>query len=1113
MTHLSLPAALLFGALTCALPAAAQEPAAAPADRVRYTGATLADPNRHDGGLSPVVGVHNIQTMRANRRQPYATNGNGWTYNHQPMLAYWRGKFYMHYLCDPVDEHVPPSMTMLQTSADGYTWSAPEVLFPVYRIPDGTTKDGKLFAKGIDAVMHQRVGFYVSKEGRLLAIGNYGIALHPKDDPNDGNGIGRVVREIREDGSFGPIHFIYYNHAFNERNTAYPYYTRSKDKGFRAACEEILANPLYRMQWVEEADREDPILPLKNPYKAFCSYTLDDGRIVALWKHALTSISSDGGESWAQPVERAAGFVNSNAKIWGQRLSDGSFATVYNPAEFRWPLAISLSKDGLEYTTLNTVFDEVPPMRYAGQYKSFGPQYVRGIQEGNGTPPDGDLWLTFSVGKEDMWVCRVPVPVRTEAAGHADEEFDRFAKLSDLTMWNLYSGEWAPVTLAEKEGRKWLTLADRDPFFAAKAERKIPAAKHLTAEFDLLSEQNDRGRLEIEFADAKGTVCTRIDLTDEGEMRSKGGARYGRVLQYEPGKVYRVKVEISVAKRQSTVWIDGEKRATRMLFAPVAAVERVIFRTGSRRSYPTVDTWADQYEDEPRCSEADPEAVYRIGGLHTASLDADGSAAVLRYADFAHHAERFNAMEDENVVQAIPNAQASAWMERCIPLFECPDDDFEELFYYRWWTLRKHIKQTPVGYGMTEFLVPRSYADKYNLISSAVGHHVRESRWLRDDRYLDEALHTWYRGNEGKPMAKFSKFSSWVPSQIWERYLVNLDKEYVTDLYADLKAEYAYWEETHRLPNGLYWQEDVKDAMEESISGGRKKQYARPSINSYMYGNALAIARIARLAGSGAEAALYERKAAELKELIEKKLWNADHGFFETLRGEETAAVREAIGFIPWYFDLPDARYDAAWLQVEDPAGFSAPCGLTTAERRHPEFRTHGVGKCEWDGAIWPFATSQTLTGLANYLNRSEAPVVGDTTFFRQMKRYVESQHHRGRPYIGEYLDEVTGYWLKGDQERSRYYNHSTFNDLIITGIAGLRPRADRTIEVRPLVPAGSWDWFCLDKIRYHGHDITILWDRHGDRYHRGKGLRVLVDGREAGHRETLGRLVCENVL
>ena len=53
---------------------------------------------------------------------------------------------------------------------------------------------------------------------------------------------------------------------------------------------------------------------------------------------------------------------------------------------------------------------------------------------------------------------------------------------------------------------------------------------------------------------------------------------------------------------------------------------------------------------------------------------------------------------------------------------------------------------------MTEFLVQRSYADKYNLIACAVGHHIRESRWLRDPQYLDQILHTWYRGNEGGAM-------------------------------------------------------------------------------------------------------------------------------------------------------------------------------------------------------------------------------------------------------------------------------------------------------------------------------------------------------------------------
>ena len=54
---------LLLSALALAVNLQAQ-------DLVRYTGTTLSNPNRHDGGLSPVVGVHNIQVMRANREAP-----------------------------------------------------------------------------------------------------------------------------------------------------------------------------------------------------------------------------------------------------------------------------------------------------------------------------------------------------------------------------------------------------------------------------------------------------------------------------------------------------------------------------------------------------------------------------------------------------------------------------------------------------------------------------------------------------------------------------------------------------------------------------------------------------------------------------------------------------------------------------------------------------------------------------------------------------------------------------------------------------------------------------------------------------------------------------------
>jgi len=500
------------------------------------------------------------------------------------------------------------------------------------------------------------------------------------------------------------------------------------------------------------------------------------------------------------------------------------------------------------------------------------------------------------------------------------------------------------------------------------------------------------------------------------------------------------------------------------------------------------------------------------GPLFAGSKDKKSSAkTILNADDFRHYVDYFNRMEDENIAQAIPNSEAWNWMKTNIPLFECPQDNFEELFYYRWWTLRKHIIETPVGYAFTEFLIKRSYADKYNLISSALGHHIMEARWLHDPKYLGQYIHVWYRGNEGKPMVKLHKYSSWVPDALFQKYLVDGNSTYLSDMYPDLKAEYFYWEKENRLASGLYWSYDVRDGMEEQISGGRKVKNARPTINSYMFGNAVALEKIAEMVGDHPSSDLFRLKSDTLKQLIEEKLWNPRSSFFETLKEDGSFSnVREEIGFIPWYFNLPDKRHEQAWENVKTTKGFLAPFGLTTAERSHPLFRTHGCCKCEWDGPIWPFATSQTLTGMANWLNFGGQSVINDSVYFRQLELYVESQYKRGRPYVGEYLDEVTGAWLKGDEERSRYYNHSTFNDLIITGLVGLRPREDQKIEVNPLIPEEKWNWFCLDNILYHGKAVTIFWDKDGSKYHRGKGLVVLVNGKEVGRTDRLTKLVCE---
>jgi hypothetical protein len=64
---------------------------------------------------------------------------------------------------------------------------------------------------------------------------------------------------------------------------------------------------------------------------------------------------------------------------------------------------------------------------------------------------------------------------------------------------------------------------------------------------------------------------------------------------------------------------------------------------------------------------------------------------------------------------------------------------------------------------------------------------------------------------------------------------------------------------------------------------------------------------------------------------------------------------------------------------------------------------------------------------------------------------------------------------------------------------------------VTPLAP-GSWDYFCLDQVCYHERWLTILWDKTGTRYGKGKGLRVFADGKEIAAADSLQRVTADLV-
>ena len=159
---------------------------------------------------------------------------------------------------------------------------------------------------------------------------------------------------------------------------------------------------------------------------------------------------------------------------------------------------------------------------------------------------------------------------------------------------------------------------------------------------------------------------------------------------------------------------------------------------------------------------------------------------------------------------------------------------------------------------------------------------------------------------------------------------------------------------------------------------------------------------------------------------------------------------------------------------------------------------------------------------MANVIQDYPQDVISRSDYLDVFLNYTNSQVLTKKngavvPWIDENLNPYTGDWIartllqrKVDEfnERGKDYNHSTYVDLLITGLVGLKPRTDDIVEVNPVLPESAWNYFCLDKVYYHGHYLTIIWDKTGERYNKGKGFIILSDGKDIARSENLAKTI-----
>ncbi|MDX1285608.1 MAG: hypothetical protein R3182_11370, partial [Draconibacterium sp.] len=268
-------------------------------------------------------------------------------------------------------------------------------------------------------------------------------------------------------------------------------------------------------------------------------------------------------------------------------------AISYNPIEldeYRYPLIVISSDDGIVYDDMVLVQGEVPPRRFMGRWKDFGPCYVRGIVEGNGNPPGNDMWLTYSMNKEDMWVSRVPLPIRYKVEGNINDNFNKMETGGAIVDWNIYSPKWCPLNIVEfpSEKNKSILLEDKDPYDYARAIRVFEESEKVEIDVKVFPKQTDNGIFEIDVTDRYGNRPVRIRFDKDGKIKTTDGSKETVLQPYKLDTWYNLKIQVDAKPYGSfSVSIDNNALIKNAKLAEaVKSVERISFRTGAYRNLP-----------------------------------------------------------------------------------------------------------------------------------------------------------------------------------------------------------------------------------------------------------------------------------------------------------------------------------------------------------------------------------------------------------------------------------------------------------------------------------------------------------------------------------------------
>ena len=450
------------------------------------------------------------------------------------------------------------------------------------------------------------------------------------------------------------------------------------------------------------------------------------------------------------------------------------------------------------------------------------------------------------------------------------------------------------------------------------------------------------------------------------------------------------------------------------------------------------------------------------------------------------------------------------WAEN-LPYIDVPKKAVQKAIDYRWWLERFNSLDANIpGYDYQYPVTIEGVLGYNNAIILTQPMHLQDTKWLRSPYLAYGQLLS--AGNSSQSSAFLDNpgnRNNW--NNHYGQYLAEAGYEAFNVIGggAEVAENFAYYfghDATGQLEhygnhiegrdliayrNNYMTGNDADTISMHAPGTGTWKAHGE---NAYVWAAADAAAKLYEQLGNTEQAKYYRDLADKIKADVLELMWCEECQKFETYAVRPTGTQHNANQpNLVKYTESNNYNYFAVGLVPDDAASVTKYKEALKAFSNGKEF------------PIFPFYTAnqvhnQEVSGSNNFSN---------INFTVQLRLYESAlrTYDKERTYITDDMLAMMAEWMAWnvypDAGDVRYPNNNEFHNidgrtyenyyrswiyhnilgnytyLFIEDMAGIQPRSDEKIELSPI--DFSYDHFMVNNVRYHGHDLTVVWDKPDD--------------------------------